>query len=245
MLWPLVQGLICMHSHCVGSDCPMQATNTCRKWISGSVCYYLPFPLKLLILMCEEVFLAHTHLPSFPPCVCSRSSFLDWKNGCMKFCLPRSWNSRQYKSCCYLWFVQPVTCEDHAEACWVDGKNGSDSVYQCTMYAIIDYTVLYGRTVLSMKRHRFSEHSLTFSLRLLTTPTGNTPEAPEFGTQGQHVGSQWCLSERFHCSDNCHIMGGLHIRSQGVQHQSHINFGLWSKELHAGSHLAQHVQELH
>ena len=51
-------------------------------------------------------------------CVCSHSSFLEWRNGCTKFCLLCSWNS---KSCCYQWFV----CHDKTLKSAMHAHSGS------------------------------------------------------------------------------------------------------------------------
>ena len=67
---------------------------------------------------------AHDLILKFSRCVCSHSSFLEWRNGCTKFCLLCSWNS---KSCCYQWFV----CHDKTLKSAMHAHSGSPPPSPC------------------------------------------------------------------------------------------------------------------
>ena len=88
----------------------------------------------------------------FNTSVCSQNtcSFLDRRNGCMKFCLSCSSNSSD-KSCCYPW----VVCRDKLlnQQCIVrSGLLPDDKSSSCLNMNIIDYVMLHSALVACRSR---------------------------------------------------------------------------------------------
>ena len=123
---------------------------------------------------CWQIWTAHTFSVKFSPCMlvaparvwptrlhacCSRTSFLDWRNGCnlsactpisymylhvvrtllldnMKFCLPNSWTADSDKLCYYAWFV----CHDKSLNWQCIARSGSPHNDESSYYmAFVHY----------------------------------------------------------------------------------------------------------